>query len=159
MISAPADISTGVSLDDRLCFSPHHLRNDVEDVAYVPLDRISVRPMPKAYHPAVALSEMSSHQLDCATLQEHIGDMEGCVFSLQCGKNTHMMAAASPVEAQVAAGLSEIHTSCMLSVYETITSKASYRASIKHVGTPLFMSHHGISDSGIQDVYSEFRAR
>ena len=113
-------------LDDRLCFTAEP--GKVDDVRYIPLDRIPVRALPRGYGPQIGVSVVEDRytlypsplfQQPGALLPEQYlmppamlrqvdkqdlgqsGRRHASVFSVQCGTHTHFMAAETAAEAEV----------------------------------------------------------
>lgn len=88
-------------LQDRLCFAPLPISGDT--TSYIPLDRITVRPLPKGYRPniGVALNDeppvtLSGRHADHAAAKK----TRASVFSVQYGLKTAYWAAANAQEAK-----------------------------------------------------------
>ncbi|CAK0734664.1 hypothetical protein CVIRNUC_000464 [Coccomyxa viridis] len=87
-------------LQDRLCYAV----SGAEDrIRYIPLDRITVRPLPRGYTPRIAV--MSSDEAMAVLpgrMERHsaLGDSFGMIFSMQYGSKTAYWAAASSQEAK-----------------------------------------------------------
>ena len=80
---------------DRLCYVPEPIA-DPQVVQYIPLDRIPVRPLPRGYNPLVGAQHVHS-----GTGETDIAyGAPAHVFSVQCGRHTHFLAAATPSEAE-----------------------------------------------------------
>lgn len=78
-------------LQDRLCYAK--VSHTSQDAHYIPLDRVTVRPLPRGYAVRIGISSIDSRQKP--------GRAPGCIFSMQCGMRTHFMAADTPIQAQV----------------------------------------------------------
>ncbi|DBA69854.1 TPA: hypothetical protein ACH3X2_012566 [Trebouxia sp. C0005] len=86
-------------LDDRLCYTDEP--GTVEDVRYIPLDRIPVRALPRGYGPQIGVTVIEDRQIDKPELPAQSAKKRACVFSVQCGTHTHFMAASTAAEAQL----------------------------------------------------------
>ena len=82
-------------LGDRLCYMDDPLA-DHQPVLYIPLDRIPVRPLPRRYDPLVGAQPVRSSSWD----PDSKHGAPAHVFSVQCGRHTHFMAAATQSEAE-----------------------------------------------------------
>ncbi|KAL3141352.1 hypothetical protein ABBQ32_004935 [Trebouxia sp. C0010 RCD-2024] len=85
-------------LDDRLCYTDEP--GKVEDVRYIPLDRIPVRALPRGYGPQIGVTVIEDRQIDRTELPPQSSKKRACVFSVQCGTHTHFMAAGTAAEAE-----------------------------------------------------------
>ena len=80
---------------DRLCYVPEPIA-DPQAVQYIPLDRIPVRPLPRGYNPLVGAQHVHSGTGETDTVY----GAPAHAFSVQCGRHTHFLAAATPSEAE-----------------------------------------------------------
>lgn len=108
-------------LQDRLCYGP--VSGSGNDIHYIPLDRITVRPLPRGYKPRIGVASVD-HSL--VSLLSHFKDdaateqTEGRVFSVQYGLNTVYWAADNSHDAKASGYLSMPHALC--AVCTTISS-------------------------------------
>ncbi|KAK9809624.1 hypothetical protein WJX73_008749 [Symbiochloris irregularis] len=100
-------------LEDRLCFQ-HPVKVVTEGIHYVPLDRIVVRARPRGYKPSIGVTLADNKHL-------HKGDpafalkKKAAAFSIQCGINTHWLAAETARDAQAwVASITEQWEHCIL---------------------------------------------
>ena len=102
-------------LDDRLCYADGP--GAAPDARYLPLDRVPVRPLPRGYGPRAGVTLLDARQAP----RRARADVGGA-FSVQCGRHTHLLAAASAEAAQarppcaratVPSGTSAAHGACM----------------------------------------------
>ena len=99
-------------LQDRLCYAV----SGAEDrIRYVPLDRITVRPLPRGYTPRIAVMRSDEAMAVLpGRMERHsaLGDSFGMIFSMQYGSKTAFWAAASSQEAK-ACCIPSMSTSCI----------------------------------------------
>jgi len=80
-------------LDDRLCYADGP--GAAPDARYLPLDRVPVRPLPRGYGPRAGVALLDARQAPRRARAD-----AGGAFSVQCGRHTHLLAAASAEDAQ-----------------------------------------------------------
>lgn len=101
--SRPPPPSQFYLLNDRLCYTtPPSCPTAPTRVRYWPLDRIPVRPLPRGYAPAPGIAAVRDRQVEQRGpfFGRHCWG-RGCVFSLQCGRETHYLAAPTAWQAKV----------------------------------------------------------
>ncbi len=116
-------------LDDRLCYADGP--GAAPDARYLPLDRVPVRPLPRGYGPRAGVTLLDARQAP----RRARADVGGA-FSVQCGRHTHLLAAASAEDAQarppceratVPSGTSAARGACMGCVGALTGARAARR--------------------------------
>ena len=110
-------------LQDRLCYGP--VSGSGNNIDYIPLDRITVRPLPRGYKPRIGVARVDDSLV--SLLDHSKGDAapeqtEGGVFSVQCGRKTVYWAADNSHDAKASCYLSMPHTLC--AICTTTSSRA-----------------------------------
>ena len=106
-------------LQDRLCYAVPHA---AELIHYIPLDRITVRPLPRGYHPRIAVMSYAEAPVDLRGRPERHPASEGSfgrVFSVQYGLKTAYWAAATTQEAKACCTPS-MSARCLLRCFQRV---------------------------------------